>query len=117
MHESDITESYNLTEAILVALFGRILITSQFREIEFVQIFKILKTVQCYIVLSKKFCHIFEVYKNWILEQNSFYVAILCQRRCYLGMKCDKLSNANISKLLFVNIEQGETQLASCWLP
>jgi len=29
-------------------------------------------------------------------------------------MKCgvDKLSNANISKLLFVNIEQGVTQLA-----
>jgi len=31
-------------------------------------------------------------------------------------MKCgaDKLSNANISKLLFVKIEQGGTQLAKC---
>jgi len=50
------------------------------------------------------------------LEQNSLYVAILCKRRCYLGMKCgvDKLSNANISKLLFVNIEQGGTQLTRC---
>jgi len=34
--------------------------------------------------------------------------------RYYLGMKCgvDKLSNTNISKLLFVKIEQSRTQLA-----
>jgi len=50
------------------------------------------------------------------LKQNSLHVANLGERRCYLGMKCgvDKLSNADISKLLFVNIEQGGTQLAIC---